>query len=160
MTFKQKFWKNKLYDRSLFLAVKNDYWGNKPVDDIGYLFQTMLLLFGVDTLSILVNGLILFILTNVILIQEFNRIMAKYWHFIAIKFALGMITNFATKDINMGMDATVELRWITYDGRISLINSSNDLSISFSIRLRLISLCSTICLCTVAQSSVSSITCK
>ena len=108
--------------------VKNGYWGYRPIGDIEYLFQLMLLLFGVDVLSMLANSVILSYLTNVILFREFCRIMKKYWHFIAMRFAFKLIQMFSTKDINLGMDATGEFNWITNSGRISLINSSTDLS--------------------------------
>ena len=116
------------FNGTLLRNIRNDYWGAKPVDDVGYLFQMMLLLFGVDALSMLVNSLILSTLANVNLYRECCRIMKKYWYFITIQFAFKMIASFATKDINLGMDSTGEWNWITNDGRISLINNSTDLS--------------------------------
>ena len=107
--------------------IKNDFWGYKPIDEIGYLFQMMGLLLGVDVLSSLINGLTLSSLTNVNLFREICRIMMKYWHFIAAKFAAEMFRMFALKDINLGMDSTGKFNWITDDGRISLINGSTEL---------------------------------
>ena len=88
----------------------------------------MLFLFGVDAISMLVNSLILLTLVNVNLFRECCRIMKKYWHFIAVKFAMKMMVAFATKDINLGMDSSGEWNWITNDGRISMISNSTDLS--------------------------------
>ena len=88
----------------------------------------MVLLFGVDVLSLLINYFILSTLTNVTLFSEFCRIMKKYWQFIAVHFALNMMTMFLTKDINLGMDSTGKFNWITNEGRIKFINESTDLS--------------------------------
>ena len=82
--------------------VRNGYWGYTPVDDIGYLFQMMLVLFGVDTSITLVNSFILSTFANVKLFQESCRIMKRYWHLIAVKFSLKTFI-FLTKDINLGM---------------------------------------------------------
>ena len=90
--------------------------------------QMMILFFGVDVLSSLSNAFILLTIANVSLLQEFCRLMKRYWHLIAIKFAYRMVLMFTTKDINLGMDSTGELNWITKDGRIKLINDSTDLS--------------------------------
>ena len=108
--------------------VKNEYWGYKKVDDVGYLYRMMLLLFGVDTLSVIVNSLILRELTDIDLLQEFCRIMKKYWFFIAVRFANSMCTQYATKDINLGLDSTGEFEWITKEGRLQFISNATELS--------------------------------
>ena len=117
------------FNGALLRGVKNGFWGFKPVDDVSYLLKMMLLLFGVDALSVLVNSFILSTLMSVSLFQECCRIMKRYWHFIAAKFALNMITLFAARDVNLGMDSTGEWNWITNVGRIDLINNSTDLPI-------------------------------
>ena len=91
------------YNGTILGNIKNGYWEYQPIDNIGYLFQMMVLLFGVDVLSFLINYLILSTMTNVNLFSEFCRIMNKYWQFIAVCFALNMMTMFLTKDINLGM---------------------------------------------------------
>ena len=112
---------------SILGNVKNGYWGYEKVEDIGYLFQMMLLLFGVDVLSVLINFLILSTWTNVKLFQEFSRIMKEYWLFMAIKFGFKMCNWFVLKDINFGMDSTGNWNWITDEGRYQLIGNSTDL---------------------------------
>ena len=114
---------------TLLRNVKSNYWGGKTVDDIAYLFQMMLLLFGVDAFSVIVNSFILSTLSSVNLFRECCRIMKIYWHFIVVKFSFQMMIMFLTKDINLGMDLTGEWNWITNDGRIGLISNSTDLSI-------------------------------
>ena len=88
----------------------------------------MALLFGIDFFSMLINYFVLSTLANVSLFQELSRIMKKYWQFIAVHFALNMMTMFLTKDINLGMDSTGKFNWITNEGRIKFINESTDLS--------------------------------
>ena len=116
------------YNGTILGNIKNGFWGYKPIDDIGYLFQMMILLFGVDVFSTLINSFVLLISTNVTLLREFSPILKRYWHFFAIKYASNIFIMFATKDINLGMDTTGEFNWITNDGRIRLINGSTDLS--------------------------------
>ena len=113
---------------TLLRNVKSNHWGGKTVDDIGYLFQMMLLLFGVDAFSVLANSFILSALSSVNLFRECCRIMKIYWHFIVVKFAFRMMVMFLTKDINLGMDDTGDWNWITNDGRIGLISNSTELS--------------------------------
>ena len=57
--------------------------------------------------------------------RESCRIMKRYWHLIALKFALKM---FIFKDINLGMDSTGEFNWINNNGWISMINRSTGFS--------------------------------
>ena len=116
------------YNGTILGDIKNGYWGYQPIDDIGYLFQIMGLLFGVDVLSLLINYFILSTMTNVNLFSECCRIMKKYWQFIAVDFATNMMIMFLTKDINLGMDSTRKFNWITKEGRIKFINESTDLS--------------------------------
>ena len=91
------------YNSTILGNVKNDYWGYKKVDDIGYLFQMMILLFGFDSLCALANSFVLSISTDVSLLREWCRILNRYWHFISVKFAFKMGLMFTTKDINLGM---------------------------------------------------------
>ena len=113
---------------SILGNIRNGYWGYQPIDNIGYLFQIMVLLFGIDFLSLLINYFILSTLANVSLFQEFCRIMKKYWKFIVVHFSMDMMVMFLTKDINFGMDSTGEFNWITDEGRFKFINESADLS--------------------------------
>ena len=91
------------YNGNILGDVKNAYWEYTPVDDIGYLFQMMLLLIGVDTLITLVNSFILSTFANVDLFRESCRIMKRYWNLVAVKFALKLFI-FASKAIKLGMD--------------------------------------------------------
>ena len=116
------------YNGTILGNVKNDYWGYRKVEDIEYLFQMMLLLFGFDALCVLVNSFILSSLTDVSLLRECCRILKRYWHFISVKFTLKLILIFATKDINLGMDSTGKWNWITNEGRVRLINGSTVVS--------------------------------
>ena len=88
----------------------------------------MLILFGVDTISVIVNAIILKKYTDVNLLREFCLILKRYWLFMAIKFGSSMFVNYASRDINFGMDSTGEFGWITKEGRIQLILNSTDLS--------------------------------
>ena len=108
--------------------VKNDYWTYKKVEDAGNLFLTMLLLSAVDTFSMVINSLILIKFANISLYYEICRLVKKYWIFLAIRFGMNICGNYASNDINLGMDSTGEFQWITKEGRYQLINISKDLS--------------------------------
>ena len=88
----------------------------------------MLLLFGVDTISVMVNALILKKFTDVNLLREFCLILKKYWLFMAVKLAFNMMVYFIANDINFGNDGTRSFTWISDEGWIQLVNSSKDLS--------------------------------
>ena len=88
----------------------------------------MSLLFGVDALSMVANTLILLKWTDVNLFQEVCRTIKRYWLLMVIRLSISFYTNFATRDINVGMDATGEWGWITKEGRFQLIRNSTDLS--------------------------------
>ena len=108
--------------------VRNNYWGYKKIDDVGYHFLMMLLLFSVDTLSMILNSIGLSILTDVKLYKECCYIMERYWLFMALRFALSVCNQYATNDINLGIDSTGQWEWITKEGRFRLIQNSTELS--------------------------------
>ena len=107
--------------------IKNDYWGYEKVEDIQRVFQMLFLLFAVDTASVFFNAFWLWTRVKVNLFQEFCLILGNYWFFIATKLAMIIAANFATNDINLGMDATREFNWITNQGRFGLINDTMEL---------------------------------
>ena len=92
--------------------VKNEYWDYKKVDDVGYLLQMMSLLFAVDTISVIVNSIILRKLADLNLLQVFCRTIKKYWLFIALKHGLNFSLHYALNDINLGVDTTTKFEWI------------------------------------------------
>ena len=108
--------------------VKNHYWGYEKVDDINHVFVMLFLLFAVDTVSVLFNAILLWNAVNINLFQEFSLIIGKYWFFIATKLAMLLMANFATNDINLGMDSTWEFDWITSAGRARMLYNSTELS--------------------------------
>ena len=112
---------------SILGNIRNSYWDYTQVEDVSHLFLMMSLLFGVDTLCIFLNFLILFQFTDVNLYQNFCDILKKYWAFMAIKFALNLCGYFAASDINFGMDSTGKLEWITIEGISKLTENSTAL---------------------------------
>lgn len=107
--------------------VRNNYW-SEEIEDIGPLFLTMAILFSVDLLNALLNSLWLWKAGETNILQEFCRVLEKYWYFMAIKLAFCMTVYFATNDINMGMDGTQSFQWTSQEGWMSLVNNSNVLT--------------------------------
>ena len=60
--------------------------------------------------------------------REFAAVLAKYWHFIAVKLAHLMARHFGSNDVNLGADISGKFEWITPEGRLNLIYNSTDLS--------------------------------
>ena len=92
--------------------IGNNYW-SEEIKNLGPILITMILLFAVDTLSMVLNSLAIWNAAKVNMLIEFCRVLSKYWFFIAIKLALNMIAYFATNDINMGMDGTLTFQWMS-----------------------------------------------
>ena len=88
----------------------------------------MLTLFGFDTLSVLINSIILWISTKVNLFREICQTIKRYWSFIAVKVTIQIVAYLETKDVNFGMDFSGKWDWITEHGRFQLINESISLS--------------------------------
>ena len=111
---------------NLFTNIGSGLWGEK-ITDINSVFLTMLVLFVADTVSAVVNSICLWKLIKVNIMQEFSRILRKYWVFVVIKSAYYMSSYFIGLDINIGNDSSGEFRWITENGRLDLILGSDDL---------------------------------
>ena len=76
----------------------------------------------------IINSFIIKKFTNISLYNEICRLVKKYWIFLAVRFGMNICGNYASNDINLGMDSTGEFAWITEEGRSQLINISTDLS--------------------------------
>ena len=111
----------------LFSSVRNCYW-SEVIKDIGPLYITMSILLGVDTLSVLITGLIIWKVIKVNMFKRFSRVLSKYGHFMAILLALNMVNYFVGTDINFGMDETQSFQWISNEGWRNLVNNSNSLT--------------------------------
>lgn len=112
----------------MFVKIGSNYWGSKAIEDPKHLFLIMLMLFGFDTFSVLINSIILRILTNVNLFREICKTIKRYWLFIAVKVTIQIVAYLETKDVNFGMDFSGKWDWITDHGRFQLINESISLS--------------------------------
>ena len=108
----------------LFSNVGNDYWSTQ-MKSIRPLFVTMSMLFGIDTLSVLVNSFCLWKALNVNMVSEVCRFLKRYLHLMSISLAVFITGYFTTKDINLGMDGTMYFEWISQEGWIRLVNNSN-----------------------------------
>ena len=112
---------------SILANVGSTYWGKK-VESIGPLLYSMAILFLFDTVSMLVTSVVLWKVSNINMLQQFNDGINKYWLFLVIKVGLSMSGYFAFTDINAGMDSSGSYDWITPEGRLNLIYNSTDLS--------------------------------
>ena len=111
----------------LFSNIGSSYWSTN-IKDFRPLFATMALLFAIDTLSILINAFFIWKAININILPNFSRIIIKYGYFMSINFASIMIIYLASTDINLGMDQTQTFQWITREGWMNLVNTSNILN--------------------------------
>ena len=107
--------------------VGNTYWSEK-IEDIEYVFLIMFGLFAFDAFGALMNSYCLWKMTNINMLKEFGRVLQKYWFFMAIKLAINMVFFLSANDINFGMDRTKSFQWISNEGWMKLVNSSEDLT--------------------------------
>ena len=84
----------------------------------------MSILFGVDTLSVLINAFCFWKSMNINMMSKFCQVLRKYWYFIAIFLSSLMVQYNATLDVNFGVDDTQSFQWISNEGWINLVNAS------------------------------------
>ena len=109
--------------------VRSNYFDFKEVDNIDYLFLTMVQMFAVDIVGMLVTAIVLWFYGKRNLLYEVCKVMKKYWIILAIKLAGGFYSTFAQNDVNVGMDTTFKFEWITEEGRIRFIQNATDISV-------------------------------
>ena len=110
-----------------FMVQTPDSW-SEELENIGPVFLTITILFGVDTLSALTNSICLCKILNMNVLSEFSQVLRKYGHLIAIFGAANAVHYFASKDINLGLDHTMSFQWASKEGWIKLLNNSIDLT--------------------------------
>ena len=111
----------------IFSNIGNTYW-SQAIKDLAPLLLTIIGLFAIDTLSVIINSICLWKMANINVIQEFCRVIRKYWLTIAIFLTANMTIYFSANDINNGIDKTGSFLWITDVGWRKLVNSSNYLT--------------------------------
>ena len=108
---------------ALFANIGSQLWG-EPIENLIQLYYTMFFLFGIDSLSAVLNSLILWKVLNVNMLQEFGDIISKYWIFIVFKLSNNLQGYLATTDVNFGLDTSGNFEWITTEGRQNIIDNS------------------------------------
>lgn len=111
----------------LFANIGSSFWG-KPIDDITYLLIIMYLLFSIDSVCAIINSVWIWKATNINMIQQFAKVIRKYWHFMAMKLSYMMFSHFVVNDVNLGVDTSAKFEWITPEGRLNLLYNSSELS--------------------------------
>ena len=112
---------------NLLANIGSSHWGEE-IDDIGPVFISMIILFSFDTFSAAVTSVWLWMTLNVNLLQEFQKVLGKYWFFMVIKLAWLEVAYISTTDINFGMDSSGNFLWIDTEGWKSLINATSHLT--------------------------------
>ena len=108
--------------------VKRNYFDFEEIKYVQYLFTKMITMFFLDLCGIIVTGVTPWVSCKVNILEEFCKIMKKYWYILAVQLAEGIVSTFAQNDINNGLDYTFQFTWITEEGRIRFIQNATDLS--------------------------------
>ena len=69
---------------TILRSVKNDYWSNEVVDNLGNVLTTEVLLFSVDFTVLVVVTIILWYVCKINLLKEFCGALMTYWFLIAV----------------------------------------------------------------------------
>ena len=109
----------------LLANIGSNFWG-QPIDNITYVFGIMGLLYIIDTISAAINSIVLWKVMKVNMLKEFREVVTKYWVFMLIKYSSTMSVYFASLDVNFGLDSSGKFKWITNEGRLSLIQNTSE----------------------------------
>ena len=71
-------------------SVKLDLWHFKPVLDIGNYMQNLFMLFSVDFMSLIMNGIILWTTCNINIFKIFQKIQSEFWLIMAVQQAVSL----------------------------------------------------------------------
>ena len=99
----------------LFVGVKSDYFGKKPLADIGEFYILLSQMFAFDVLAMVISAASLNYFCNINLYQEFCNMMKKYWLFFLI-IVPGTAGQFGTRDVNFAADFSMNFIWTTDEG--------------------------------------------
>ena len=69
---------------TILRSIKNDYWGNTSVGNIGKVLETELLLFSVDFGILVISSILLRYFCKINLLKEFCGVLRTYWILIAV----------------------------------------------------------------------------
>ena len=117
----------------IILGIKLTLWKHVEITDISGFLQNLGLLFGIDFLSFLINGFILWEICGINVIKVLQKLQKRFWFFMAIAeaalflevsffflflfYPLFNLPTFPLKiftflSIGSGMDLTFEFSWI------------------------------------------------
>ena len=117
-------------NKSLFadsFASALDLKQNYDDDDITHVSNVLLQMIGIDLISIVITGLLLWKFGKINIINEFCYLMKNYWFILTIKVLRDIIIHFAGSDLNMG-SPWGGTEWISNDGKIQMILNSTYLT--------------------------------
>ena len=112
---------------NLLTNIGTSYWGDE-IDDFGLVFISMMVLLIFDALFAVVTSLWIWKTMDIDMLQEFQRVLAKYWLPMVINLAFLEVAYVSITDINFGMDSTGKFAWIDDEGWKSLINATKSLT--------------------------------
>ena len=112
---------------NLLANIGSSYWGEE-INDIGFVFISMTMLFIVDTTSAVATSIWLWKTVKINMILEFQRVLTTYWFFMVAKIAYNESAYLMSSDINLGMDSTSKFSWINDEGWSRLIADAKHLT--------------------------------
>ena len=111
----------------ILVSVGSDLWGEK-MEDFTTFLESMIVLFGFDTVSMVLTSIILWKVIHLNMMSEFFTVIRKYWFFMAVQFGSLLATHLAPIDINFGNDVSAKYSWIHQEGWRGIIYNSTELN--------------------------------
>ena len=113
---------------ALMRNVGNSYFGGKAIENVQHEYIVMLQMIGFDLVAMSISAVCLNYFCKINQFQRFCIMMKSYWMIFLVQIP-SIATNFAAKDVNNGLDFTMEHLWITDEGRWNLICNAVEISI-------------------------------
>ena len=119
---------------TLMRNIGNNYFGGKVIEDVQHEYIVMLQMLGFDLFTMTISTVSLNYFCNINLFQAFCNMMRKYWMIFLVQIP-SIATNFAMKDVNLGLDFSMEHLWITDEGRWNLICNAVEITVEEKLLL-------------------------
>lgn len=111
---------------TLIKDVGNNYFGGIPMDTVTPYYFGLFQMFVFDIIAMILSGVSLKYLCRINLLQEFCNVMKDNWKIFAVKLPSITIL-YLSRDVNFGVDDSMEFSWITNEGRHHLICNAVEL---------------------------------
>ena len=119
---------------SLMTGIGNSYFGGNVMEDVQHYYIVLFQMVAVDGFAMVISAVSLSYFCHINLFQAFCNMMKKYWMIFLLHLP-SIVINFASKDVNFGIDDSGQFLWIADEGRWNLICNAAELSVEEKLLL-------------------------